>query len=95
MALDKDRLGDAIFDRIKLDFSQTLEAADEVQARNLFKAIADEVIKEIVAHLEVTTEVETTVPGTGLVAGITPVTGSATGTGEGIADPDSGIGAVS
>lgn len=45
--MDKDRLGNAIADRIITFSGNALSGADETQLRNLWKAIAEEIVNEI------------------------------------------------
>lgn len=78
MALNKDRLGDAIVDRI-LTFSGVVPIpADETQMRNLWKAISEEIIDEIknFADINLATSDIPVLPGT-FQAGGNPVTGVA------------------
>lgn len=55
MAMDKDRLGDNIYDALKATASSvTGQPAQEVPvAREIWKTVADEVIKEIIGFAEV------------------------------------------
>jgi hypothetical protein len=80
MALDKDRLGDAIADRV-LSFAGIAPGApDEAQLRQLWKAIAEEIIDEIKLHADIvlgTGDVQV-LPGTfaeNLPVPNTPITG--------------------
>jgi hypothetical protein len=56
MALDKDRLGNAIADRILTFAGYALAGADDARLRELCKAIADEVIKEVKNHADLDLE---------------------------------------
>lgn len=53
MPLDKDRLGDAIVDRILTFAGIAPGAGDEAQVRALWKAIADEICKEIKTNADI------------------------------------------
>jgi hypothetical protein len=55
MAMDKDRLGNSIYDALKVtSAAQTGQPAQEVPvAREIWKTVADEIIKEIVGFAEV------------------------------------------
>jgi len=59
MALDSDRLGNAIADAVLSETTPAPSGGDETALRDLMKAIAAEIVKEIVEHLEAegTTEV--------------------------------------
>lgn len=55
MALDKDRLGNALADRIITIMGASAPiAADETALRTLMKALADEIVKEIVTNAQAT-----------------------------------------
>lgn len=54
MPLDKDRLGNAIADRILTFAGIPPNGTDETQLRNLWKAIADEIVKEIMNNATIT-----------------------------------------
>lgn len=73
MALDKDRLGNAMADRVLTFTGGTPEAADETALRDLMKALAEEIITEFIdnAVVDVTT---TGVTGTGTPGGPLPIT---------------------
>lgn len=77
MALDKDRLGNAIADRVIATMATPPGAGDEASLRTLMKAIADEVIKEFKNNALVNVNVAS-------VSAVTPgvgVSGPGTGTG--------------
>jgi len=81
MALDKDRLGNAIVDRIKTLIGEPLEAGSEAELRVFWKAISDEIITEFIDNAEILIDTFTAVapgvtPGVGNSANIT---GTATG----------------
>ena len=54
MAMDKDRLGDAIVARIVTFAGIAPSGTDLTQYKNLWRAIADEIIKEITAFQTIT-----------------------------------------
>lgn len=65
MALDKDRLGNAMADVVLAATGQTPTSADETTLRNLMKGLADEIIKEFIANAVVSvTTTGTTATGT-------------------------------
>ena len=75
MALNKDALGAALYNRVQI-FNDQEESIDQAR-RDFWKAVADEIINHIKINATLT------IPGTGLVApsGGGPVTGvSTTGT---------------
>jgi hypothetical protein len=84
MAMDKDRLGAAYWSRVKAlhgAYSPSLTGAQDAAGLALWTAIADETIKEIVAHADILVNVfaaaATSVqPGVGTSGNIT---GTATG----------------
>lgn len=69
MSLDKDRLGNALADRIITIMGASAPiAADETALRDLMKALSDEIIKEFETNGVVNTTVTTpdTINGTGV-----------------------------
>lgn len=80
MALDKDRLGNAIADKILTFAGIPPGAGDEAQLRAMWKAIAEEIIDEIKQHADIvllTGDVQV-LPGTfaeNLPVPNTPITG--------------------
>jgi len=79
MAMDKDRLGDAIVDTILAINPIAPSASEETTLRTFWKAIASEIIDEIKDNMDITTTVSipnaqsgaTTLPGTGVDSTIT------------------------
>jgi len=97
MTLLATRSGDAIANALMA--STGIDNEIDEDAKDLFRAnmriFMGEVNTELTGHLKVDTVVGTNVPGTGLTAGATPVTGNATGSGSGQADPEGAVGGVS
>jgi len=56
MAMDKDRLGDAIVTRLQ-SLNGNIGGSDVTFLQPYWRAIADEIIKEIIANMEITTNV--------------------------------------
>ena len=83
MALDKDRLGDAIVDALKI-FNTEIGGANETLLRTAWKVIAKEIIDEFTGNAVVTTAVAVASV-SGVVAG-----GASSGPGAG-----TGVGGVS
>lgn len=76
MALDKDRLGDAMADRVISFLTVTPGGADETALRNLMKGLAQEIIDEFTNNAVVTTTTSTP----GAQAGVSTLPGTGTGT---------------
>lgn len=73
MALDKDRLGDAMADAVLAQPGVISPgAADETKLRDLMKALANEIIEEFKANAEVSVST-TGVTGTGTPGGPLPI----------------------
>lgn len=82
MALDKDRLGNAIVDSLEAVFPEAVTAASDATLRQMWKIVADEIIKEFLAYAEIEIQSFTAVaPGVSTGAG---TSANITGTAEGI-----------
>lgn len=53
MALDKDRLGNAIVDKLEALFGEAVTAASDATLRQMWKAVAEAIIEEIDVHLDI------------------------------------------
>lgn len=76
MAMDKDRLGNAMADAVLTCVPSSPVGADETKLRALMILLADEIIKEIIGNAVVTTTTLTP----GAQAGPTTLPGTGTGT---------------
>lgn len=73
MAMDNERLGDAMVDTVLACISESPVAADVTKLRTLMRALAQDIITEILDNAEITTTTSTpgaqsgssTLPGTG------------------------------
>lgn len=72
MALDADRLGNALADRVLTFMPDSPIAEDETALRNLMKALADEIVSEFVSFGIVSSSGAT---GVGPPGGPLPITG--------------------
>jgi len=75
MALDKDRLGNAMADAVLTLSGLTPIGGDETKLRDLMKVLADEIIKEFIANAVITTTTSTP----GAQAGVTTLPGVGAG----------------
>lgn len=73
MALNKDTLGTAIYNALNTYNNKSIGTLGDIEAARLSfcKTLADEIIKHLKNNIEIT------IPGTGLTAGATAVTGAA------------------
>lgn len=76
MSLSKDRLGNALADRvITIMGGSAPGAADETELRTLMKALADEIIKEFIANAVIESDGATAVHASGAAANIEDLAG--------------------
>lgn len=75
MSLNKDRLGNAIVDRILAESGLSPIAGDDAKTRALWIAIADEIIKELIANAVIKSDGATETHTSGAAADITALPG--------------------